>query len=178
MIEKEKTIHVQTSKVSGHDVNGEPIKEVLVTKLRANGANGPFEEFLKVIKNNKFTKLVVVGIYTPEFINDKKEKVSAKLETEKGFEKYQTLLDEVLNPTKEVVVDYKAKYEEQEARLAKLEAAIAGGNSDTTGEGGDGAGEDEYKKELQEEIKELGGKYQGLHTIEGLEKRLEELKAS
>lgn len=189
MIQKEKTVHVQTKKITGYDNDGESMVETLVIKLRTNGNNGPFEEFLKVIHNNKYKSLTVVGVYSPAYVDESGKKVEDKLSTE-GVEAFQKLINEVKNPVKATKVDYKALSEKQSDMMSEMMErleALEGKNKDaynqsySTESGGTESlimiqADEETKKELRDEILSLGGKVQGLKSVEGLEKRLKELK--
>ena len=163
-----KTLHVQTKKVTSHNSKGEPNFEELVLKL---GEFKPFDNFVKHLFVSNYSSVNVIG-YFDSLTGKNGDDVDV-------LSQFQYKIDQFINNVPEVVTDYKALSEklskENEAldqRLSNLENIIKQNNKTSE----EPSEEDARKSALREEIRALGGKSQGLKTIESLSNRLEELK--
>jgi DNA-binding NtrC family response regulator len=158
-----KTIHVKTRKVVAHKANREPVYEEVTQKL---SELNPFKTFVKLIIANGYASADVVGVY-----DSNTKEVSTE---ESVISVYQEQIDNAFDPVKEKIVDYKAKAESLEERLKALEELVSSQSNNTKKSDPD----EEYKQELKDRVKELGGKLNGLTTVDSLENKIKELEES
>tara|TARA_R110000744_G_scaffold275082_1_gene388049 strand:+ start:8005 stop:8538 length:534 start_codon:yes stop_codon:yes gene_type:complete len=167
-----KTVHLKTSKIISYGANGQPIFETIVQKLRSNGNNDDFEAVIAVTPAVGYASVEVVGVFD----------LKTHEPIEGAIKKYQAKVDAILKPqpveeTQDVtaVIEENKQLKENMAKIMDRLDAMEN-KADTTPvtpvtEDSDA----EYKAELKAEIKSLGGRIQGLITIDQLEARRDSL---
>tara|TARA_R110002126_G_scaffold57442_1_gene152189 strand:+ start:1591 stop:2100 length:510 start_codon:yes stop_codon:yes gene_type:complete len=164
-----KTVHVKTKRIVSYGGGGQPIFETINQKVRSNGVNDDFEQLVAILPVVGYTEAVVIGVFTL--------KPHAPVDE---IEEYQKIVDASLNPQPEEEIEDVTAIVEENKQLKESMAQImarldAMENKAPVSEPLKANDDAEYKAELKAEIKALGGKLQGLITIDQLEKRLSEL---
>lgn len=162
-----RTVHLQTKRILSHDRKGQSVFETIVQKLRSNGINDDFEQTVSRLNAVGYADVTVMAVF--ELGNHKEVD---------EIEKYQKIINDVIEPEEEVANPIEAENKSLRADLDEIKATLAVlemKGIDFTQVDKEETPE-EYRKEVQEAIKALGGSIKGMNTIEQLENRLEELK--
>jgi hypothetical protein len=160
-----------TKKVMGINRKGLLNHETITQKLNDLGPLGGFNSLLEKLPVLGYASVEVVGVY-----DSQTNEISI---SDKDLDFYQEQIDNILDEKPvEKAVDYKALSEKQAKdnaamleRFEALEAKFEDGKKPVQ------VDEDEdLKKQLRAEIKEIGGTTQGIRTVAKLEEKLKELK--